>query len=416
MEIDFSSVPLIHRPALEARIAHAASTCSFYRHKYRDLKKCETVPFNELPIVSWGELSQQSVEFRSDAPIFRVSASSGTYGKPKILFRTKCDFERSVESQIQLMEWAGVTSDDTILVAQPFGIWGYGDLTAAAMAKLGGVTVPVGMISNESVADFMLICQPTIIDISPTRMQQLLRLVNDVPELKSVPVRIIFLAGESIPGDLPRDIHNIWGADCFDHYGSEETDALGGNVEPGGDIILLDDKFYFEFLDHNGDGVEVGEEGILTISSLYHIGTPLIRYQLGDIVRLVSRSPTKIAVLGRIDESIVIFDSVKIHSLQIEEALLAVFESLPDWQCRLSEYEGKVWLEVILAIEDCSQFEQADLDAAAAGLKRCNIDVEQIVAHEDLEIKLSVQKALFVTERGKKPRVIDDRNNRANTR
>ena len=79
----------------------------------------------ELPIVTPEDLRTYAMDFRANIPVYKAVMTSGTVSKPKIVFRTKEDFERSVQNEITLLEWAGISKDDIVCVVQPFGINGY---------------------------------------------------------------------------------------------------------------------------------------------------------------------------------------------------------------------------------------------------------------------------------------------------
>ena len=106
---------------------------------------------------------------------------------------------------------------------------------------------------------------------------------------KDCAIRITIHAGEpgaSIPS-TKKLIEESWGAKCYDHAGATEVGAFGFEcqTQPGG-IHINEDEFIAEVIDPaTQQPVEPGSEGELVITNLGRLGSPLIRYRIGDLVR-----------------------------------------------------------------------------------------------------------------------------------
>lgn len=399
-------------PLKESRMRQIV--CFAYEHSrfYRQLYETnhinpETVNLpGGLPTVSQLDLVESSLLFRTNIPSFKVCASSGTSGKPKLMFRTEADFEKSVNNQIQLMQWSDVKSDDIVAIIQPFGLWGYGDLTQEATRRMEALALPIGTVSDEVALNLIETIGATVLDISPSRLRNLLHLSQKTANSNRIKLNAIMLAGEPIPTGLPEQARKLWGAKVFNHYGSEETDALGGNRVCGGPISLFDSDFVFEFLEEDETPSRKGELGQIVVTSLYHKGTPLIRYKLQDLVRQHQTSANGIEILGKAGEYVILHDSVKLYPYQIDYALQRLAHSINGWQCVIQNREDKVWATFNLHIYDdsisCQQVQVA--------LSKCNIDVEALVANGDLRFDVVLGEPFISTQRGKTRRFIDRRN------
>jgi len=361
----------------------------------------ETVKIPDgLPTVSQLDLATSALQFRTDIRAFKVCASSGTTGKPKLMFRTEQDFAKSVANQIRLMEWSGVVAGDVVAIIQPFGLWGYGELTQEATRIMGALALPIGMVSDEVALGLIKDIGATVLDISPSRLMTLSRIArqNKIDNLK---IHSVMLAGEPIPATLPQKVKEVWGATVFNQYGSEETDALGGSRSYINRFQLFDTDFVFEFLTDENTPIETEQIGRLVITSLYHEGTPLIRYEMQDLVRLHGNG--EVEVLGRIGEYVLLYDSVKLYPYHIDYALQEVVRQVDRWQCVIENAAHGV--NVMVKIQPFDQ--KTDREIIVLALSKCNIDIEALVDKGDLKFIIDSTSPFITTKRGKMPRFVD---------
>lgn len=389
--------------------------CFAYEHSpfYRYFYDSHNInPYNvslpeELPLVSQIDLIQNGLKFRTDLPVFRVTASSGTTGNPKIMFRTEEDFNHSVNNQIQLMKWCGVESSDIVGICHYFGLWGYRELTQESTRKLGGIAVPIGMLSNTITLQLLKKFGVTVLDITPSHLYKLLVLSQNQPFPERPPIRCIMVAGEPITPRVRQLAWEIWGATVFEQYGSEETDGLGGENEPGKGFNLFHDDYLFELFDleHLDEKKQYKR---LVITSFYHKGTPLIRYQIDDIF-LVDRESDRIRVVGRVGEYLNLFDGVLLYPFHITKALDSLNIHYDDWQCVLDNLGNGIERMTLYLL--CSEEEHHfHKDKILEALENCNIDLSSLISEGNLIIEVNTN-ALFNkgSQRRKTPRLIDNR-------
>lgn len=308
----------------------------FYRTLYDEMK----ININrfknvfDLPIISSYDLIHNSLLFKTDELIYKVSVSSGTKNYPKILFRTEEDFYHSVKNQILLMKQCNLNKDDIIAVIQPFGICGYGELTQYAAKTMGIPIIPIGNIDDYFILDLLIKLNVTVLDISPSRLKRLYNIAKNEGKDGLLQVKKIMSSGEKLSHALKKKFKEEYNLIFYDQYGSEETDALGYEIDDG-IIQILEHDFLIEVVKEDGRYAKKNEVGSLVITSLYHKGTPLIRYRLSDEVRIINESPLQVKILGRGDDYCNLFDSVKLPAYYIDNIIKKY--GIVDWQCHIYE-------------------------------------------------------------------------------
>ena len=401
-------------------VGHAYDCCSAYRQLYdtAHVDPREVVTLSVLPIVTPHMLIENPSGFRAEGEKpFRIAASSGTFGSPKLMFRTSQDFEISVRAQMRLMKISGIHSDDVVAIIQPFDMWGYGNISLEATRRLGGLAVPVGQASKETAYLFLKACNVTAVDVAPSRFLELTALAGECAPSKRPPIRVVMLAGEPVSPENIKFLSDFWNAQIFNHYGSEETDGLGGTCASNDGFHVFDDLFVFEIVDDLGNYVQPGEAGRLIVTSLYHRGTPLIRYHLGDLVRAHTRQQCscglewpRLDVLGKSEDMLWLRDSVKLYAYQIDSAIKAVLPDCLNFQAVCTAVDSEDLVTV--TVHTPSDITHTDIARKLLDtLCRCSIDVEALVKLGWLQFELRfTDYPLTTTDRGKTRRMIDRRN------
>lgn len=263
-------------------------------------------------------------EFKTDEPVYKVVMTSGTLSNPKILYRTQQDFEKSVDNECLLLNWAGIQKNDIVCIIQPFGINGYGELTLEACKKLGIFAVPLGDVQDDIVLAAIKTFSPTVLDISPSRLLTILSKIK--PEENSI--RLAMVAGEHITPNFKSNIFRKYGIQIINQYGSTELDGLAAEKLNEEGLHLIPNSFIFEIVDDQ-----------IVVTSLYHKGTPLIRYMLGDIATINNNI---IEVCGR-NASIQLIDGIILEQ-SIIDSIVAKYNGL-FWQCILYNNKNTLCIE-----------------------------------------------------------------------
>jgi phenylacetate-CoA ligase len=156
--------------------------------------------------------------------------------------------------------------------------------------------------------------------------------------------------GGSVPGVRARLVELWPGAKVFDHHGMTEVGPVTFqcSVRPGM-LHVIESAFYAEVIDPiNGQPARPGQTGELVLTTLGRIGSPLIRYRTGDLVKREAadgkgESPCACGrhdlvleggILGRTDEMVVV-RGVNVYPSAIEDIVRAC-GGIAEYQVHLS--------------------------------------------------------------------------------
>jgi phenylacetate-CoA ligase len=207
----------------------------------------------------------------------------------------------------------GLRSGDVFYFAFSFGPF-LGFWTAfEAAARAGYLVLPGGGLTSTARLRFLLEHKATVVCCTPTYALHLAELAaQERIDLASSPVRLVIVAGEpggSIPATRER-IESVWGARVIDHYGMTEVGPVAAETaDRPGTQVVMEDRYIAEVLEPGGTGPAAeGEPGELVLTNLGRVGSPLIRYRTGDVVR-ARRGPAGEllldgGILGRTDDMI----------------------------------------------------------------------------------------------------------------
>jgi phenylacetate-CoA ligase len=188
-------------------------------------------------------------------------------------------------------------------------------------------------------------------------------------DLAGSAVRIVIVAGEpggSIPATRAA-IESAWGGRVIDHCGMTETGPLGVEcLESPAGIHLLETEYIVEVIDSETTRpVPPGTPGELVVTNMGRLGSPLIRYRTGDIVRL-DAEPCRCGLpYRRLDGGILGRTDTMIHirgNNLYPSAIEAVLRAVPG----LSEYRVEVdrsgaLAELCIAVEPAASVDGTQL-------------------------------------------------------
>ena len=322
----------------------------------------------ELPFTTKSELVQDQLDhppFGTDLtyPLeryIRVHQTSGTTGKPLYWFDTEADWQWWAECWKVVFEAAGVRPEDRIYFAFSFGPFiGFWSGWEGAR-KVGALAISGGGQSTsqrlKAIIDYratVVVCTPTYaVHMASEARKAGIDLASDSA------VRITIHAGEpgaSIPS-TKKLIEEAWGAKCYDHPGATEVGAYGFECEPQpGGVHVNENEFIAEVIHaKTGAAVKEGERGELVITNLGRIGSPLIRYQTGDLVQPSYRPCVcgrffmlfEGGVLGRIDDMIIV-RGVNVFPSAIE-SVMREFAEVEEFRVEVSQRGALSELKLIL--------------------------------------------------------------------
>ena len=204
----------------------------------------------------------------------------------------------------EIFHHAGLRKGDVVFFPFSFGPF-LGFWTAfEAAAREGYLVLPGGGLTSTARLRFLLDHAATIVCCTPTYALHLAELAAEEGiDLAGSPVRMLIVAGEpggSIPATRNR-IEAVWGARVVDHYGMTEVGPVAvETADAAGDLLVLEDRYVAELLEPNGNRPAAdGEIAELVLTNLGRVGSPLIRYRTGDLVK-GRRQPDGIVLQGGI--------------------------------------------------------------------------------------------------------------------
>lgn len=318
--------------------------------------------------------------------------TSGTTGKPLRWLDTEDSWQWWTRCWAAVYHAAGVVPGDRIFLAFGFGPFiGFWGAYEGARA-IGTLAIPGGGLTSEQRLQAILDNQVTVLVCTPTYALHLAEVArqNHIDIVASA-VCITIHAGEpgaSIPSTRQR-IEEAWGAECFDHTGATEVGATGFSCRARSGVHLNESEFIFEVVDLRTG--QPAEEGELVVTNLGRAGMPVIRYRLGDRVRLdrsacaCGRTFVRLAggIIGRTD------DMVTVRGINIfPSAIEAIVRELP----AIGEYRAEV-----LRVGALDELRLTIESAGDAG----------VVAHELEQLlrdRLSLRAAVQIAAPGTLPR------------
>jgi phenylacetate-CoA ligase len=202
----------------------------------------------------------------------------------------------------------------------------------------------------------------TVLCCTPTYAQHLGEIAREKGiDLMRSRLRVIIVAGEG-GGSIPatrRRIESAWpGATVFDHHGMTEVGPVSYQcpTRPG-TLHVLESAFFPEVLDPaTGGQVRAGATGELVLTTLDRLGSPLLRYRTGDLVKAREHSRCACGrydlaleggILGRADDMVVI-RGVNVYPGLVEEIVRGfpeVTEYRVEIDCRQAMTEMSLEIE-----------------------------------------------------------------------
>ncbi|MFM8271077.1 MAG: phenylacetate--CoA ligase family protein [Gemmata sp.] len=162
-----------------------------------------------------------------------------------------------------------------------------------AASRAGCLAMPGGGMSTLSRLRFLLEHRCTVLFATPTYALHMAEVAaREHLDIASSAVRLIVVAGE--PGGNIASTRALleaaWGARVADHYGMTEVGPVAIEAaERPSEMYLLECDYIAEVIDpQTGNPVRDGDAGELVLTNLGRVGSPLIRYRTGDVVKLAT--------------------------------------------------------------------------------------------------------------------------------
>ena len=316
--------------SLRRQLAYVYSSSPFYRKQWdeigwnpADLQTLDALahlPFTRkadyaaalAPRPPWGALLACAPE-----DVRRVHFSSGTTAQPTPNCWTAQDLDRWAGMYARYAYAQGVRRTDIFqcLFALAWFVGGQG--TVAGYERLGAAVIPAGSADSKRQLETIARFGTTSICATPSYALHLAEVAREIGfDLAGASITKVMAGGEP-GGAIPstrRQIETLWGARCFDGYGSLEFQPIGWECEQQAGNHLAEDFLYAEVVDGEGRPVPLGQPGVLVLTHLDKQAFPLVRWWTGDVVVLdesrcaCGRTHARLAggVQGRADDMLII--------------------------------------------------------------------------------------------------------------
>jgi phenylacetate-CoA ligase len=221
----------------------------------------------------------------------RLHQTSGTGGTPLRWLDTPESWDWMLRNWVQIYAAAGVGQGDRVFFAFSFGPF-LGFWTAfESAARVGALCLPGANLSSAARLRVIFDHQANVLCCTPTYAMRLAEIAAaENIDLNQSPVKLIIVAGEpggSIPATRAR-LEQLWpGARVFDHHGMTEVGPVSYECpDRPGVLHVIETSYLAEVIHpHTNAPVNDGETGELVLTTLGRVGSPLLRYRTGDLVK-----------------------------------------------------------------------------------------------------------------------------------
>lgn len=281
---------------------------------YRDIKTLEDLKY--LPILEKKHIrgnEQQFIHKNIKSRNLLRTNTSGTTGTPMKLYYTKNSFSMRWAFELRLRKWAKLDNIYHPRRVQFTGrdivpnnwknnvIWRYNKPSNTLHCSTSHINQKTVKHLSKAIKDF----QPEFIDGYPSAISTLARLCIEkgylLPKVNAVRV-----SAETLFDEDRIVIEEAFQAKVFNQYGSSESSCFGCDNEHG-EMLIHPEFGVFETKDFKNTGEEVRE--VIT-TSFMNPNMPLIRYRLGDLVKIGKKNSSSHgknflhieSVVGRTDD------------------------------------------------------------------------------------------------------------------
>ena len=373
-----SEIEALQLRKLSVLLDTVLATNPFYQHKLSSYKPAENLAAyaQYLPLTSRHELVKDrlanppygtNLTFPLESYV-RCHQTSGSTTVPIRWLDTTESWNHIVENWVQILGMAGITREDRFFFAFSFGpflgFWS----ALEAVIRLGCFCFPGGSMSSLARLQAILDNRITVVCCTPTYAQHLGEVARDKQiDLSKGQVRLFIVAGES-GGSIPTTrarIEKLWpGATVFDHHGMTEVGPVTYQCSAGPGVLhVLESAYWPEILDpQTGTTAGPGQTGELVLTTLDRIGSPLVRYRTGDLVKprptgLCTCGRYELAleggILGRSDDMVVV-RGVNVYPSLVEE-IVRSHNGVAEYRVQLDCRQAMIDLSLDVETTDTTQ-------------------------------------------------------------
>jgi phenylacetate-CoA ligase len=332
---------------LRAVVKRVYENNAYYHNKFKmagispdDIKGIEDL--HKIPFTDKVELRENYPYGFLSVPkneIVRMHASSGTTGKPTVLFYTKNDVRMWAQMFARCLEVVGVTKNDVFQVTPGYGLFTGGLGFHYGGEELGCMVIPMGPGDTRKQIDMMKDFGTTVLGGTVTYSLRIAEVCREAGvDPKSLGLKIGVFGAEHWSDGMRDKIEGIFGFDAYDIYGMTEMCGPGVGIDcPKHEgIHIWEDHFILEIVDKNGEQCADGERGEIVLTPITKEGMPLLRYKTRDLSRILGQCSCGMThrlidrVSGRTDDMVIV-RGVNVFPGQIESVIMKYAQLGPEW-------------------------------------------------------------------------------------
>jgi phenylacetate-CoA ligase len=309
----YTEQEFLHYQAVELRklLLHALDTVPYYATIFADiglnrsdLLKFELSELAKIPFLSKDQLRKHGTESLVSSKVSKgrsFYASSGSTGTPvQILYTHDLHQKMTAAMENRVRNWAGVTINDARgmiggrrvvpdgISDGPFYRYNWFEkqvyFSAYHISAKSANNYVFGMLKHK--VKWMT---------GYTMSNYFLARFIEESGLAAPQMKAVITSSEKLTDEMRSTFKRVYGCKTYDSYSGVEACGLVSECEHGS-LHISPEIGIIELLDESGNPVLPGEVGEAVCTGLINFDQPLIRYRIGDMIRL---SENQICACGR---------------------------------------------------------------------------------------------------------------------
>ena len=277
---------------LRLLVEHAYRKVPYYRSLFNDaglspanIQSLDDLP--RVPVSTREDLQSEAINRRVDQTLDFAQClqrkTSGSSGKPLTVILTPGENRTRRMVQLRTLLAAGLRWNDR-LVQLGFPV----NRRPGLHERLGFFRTECLHRTLSPAKQYQRICEvnPSVLWAYPSALQAVCNHAGR-PMNEWMRPRAVITSAEMLPPGLAQRIDDETGAERFDFYGCIEVGRIAYECAAHQGLHVNADQVILECV-RNGQSVPPGEPGSVVVTALNAFSSPLIRYELGDIGRLLA--------------------------------------------------------------------------------------------------------------------------------
>ena len=347
--------------------------------------------------------------------VVRMHASSGTTGKPTVIFYSINDIDEWAHQVARGMVATGTTPDDVFQNMMGYGLFTGGLGLHYGAERLGCMVIPTSSGNSLKQIQFFQDFQTTVIHITPSYALHLVEVIRENGiDPHDLTLKKAYLGAEPYSEATRNKIQEQYGLDAYNSYGLSEMNGPGVAFEcvRKDGMHLWEDYYIAEIINPlTGENLPDGEEGELVLTHINREAMPMFRYRTRDLTRFIpepcpcGRTHRRIErIKGRTDDMLII-SGVNVFPSQIETVLMNTPEVGNNYQIVLERENNLDRMHI--RVELYSKMFHGDIRELERLKKKLG---ESLRAHITINPRIELlEPGSLPPSQGKAQRVIDKR-------